>query len=133
MPKNVVVFADGTGQAGGVRPDQRLSNVYKLYRASRSGPDSSVDPSAQIAFYDAGLGTDDDSAGAPTQFFRWLRKLLASVTGRGITRNIADCYEFVLNNYDSGDRIMLFGFSRGAYSPRAPRASSGVIPPKTSS
>jgi hypothetical protein len=30
-----VILADGTGQAGGLRPDQRLSNVYKLYRATR--------------------------------------------------------------------------------------------------
>ena len=37
MPKNIVIFADGTGQAGGVRPDQRLSNIYKLFRASRTG------------------------------------------------------------------------------------------------
>lgn len=118
MPKNIAIFADGTGQAGGVRPEQRLSNIYKLYRASRTGPDSPIDPSAQVAFYDAGLGTDDDATGAPTRFFRWLRKLLASVTGRGITRNIIDCYEQILNSYEPGDRIFLFGFSRGAYTAR---------------
>lgn len=118
MPKNIVIFADGTGQAGGVRPDQRLSNVYKLFRASRIGPDSPIDPARQVAFYDAGLGTDDDAAGAPTILVRRLRKLLASVTGRGITRNIADCYESILNNYEPGDRVLLFGFSRGAYTAR---------------
>lgn len=118
MPKNIVIFADGTGQAGGVRPDQRLSNVYKLFRASRIGPDSIVDPRDQVAFYDAGLGTDDDAVGASTHFVRWLRKILASVTGRGITRNIIDCYENILNSYDPGDRIFLVGFSRGAYTAR---------------
>lgn len=118
MSKNIVVFADGTGQAGGVRPDQRLSNVYKLYRASRTGPDSPIDPDRQIAFYDAGLGTDDDATGAPTRFVRWLRKLLASATGRGITRNITECYVDILDNYEPGDRILLFGFSRGAYTAR---------------
>ena len=80
MAKNIVVLADGTGQAGGVRPDQRLSNVYKLYRACRTGPESVIDPLQQVAFYDAGLGTDDDAAGAPTRFVRSLRKTLASVT-----------------------------------------------------
>ena len=118
MNRNICIFTDGTGQAGGVRPDQRLSNVYKLYRASRIGPDSPIDPFQQLAFYDAGLGTDDDAAGVPTQFARWLRKLLASVTGRGITHNIIDCYENILNCYDPGDRIFLFGFSRGAYTAR---------------
>ena len=118
MPKNIVIFSDGTGQAGGVRPDQRLSNVYKLFRASRSGPDSPIDPDSQVAFYDAGLGTDDDAGPIAFRFARWLRKLLASVTGRGITRNITDCYVNILDNYDPGDRIFLFGFSRGAYTAR---------------
>ncbi len=59
MSKNIVVFSDGTGQDGGVRPEQRMSNVYKLYRACRVGPDSGIDPREQVAFYDAGLGTDD--------------------------------------------------------------------------
>jgi uncharacterized protein (DUF2235 family) len=119
MPKNVIIFSDGTGQAGGVRPDQQLSNIYKLYRASKVGPDSSVDPTLQTAFYDPGLGTDDDDAGAPTRLFRFGRKTLASVTGRGITRNITDCYEAILNTYEPGDRIFLFGFSRGAYTARS--------------
>jgi hypothetical protein len=34
MPKNIVVYSDGTGQDGGIRPEQRVSNVYKLYRLS---------------------------------------------------------------------------------------------------
>ncbi|MEG3153505.1 DUF2235 domain-containing protein [Sphingomonas sp. RB1R13] len=118
MPKNLVIFSDGTGQAGGVRPDQRLSNIYKLFRASRTGPDSSIDPAAQVAFYEAGLGTDDDIKGAPTRFIRWLRKLMASATGRGITDNIIECYANILDNYDEGDHIFIFGFSRGAYTAR---------------
>jgi hypothetical protein len=32
MAKNILIFADGTGQIGGLRPDQRLSNVYKMRR-----------------------------------------------------------------------------------------------------
>ena len=118
MAKNVVIFSDGTGQAGGVRPDQRLSNVYKLFRASRTGPDSPIDPDRQVAFYDAGLGTDDDAAGASTRLVRRLHKVLASVTGRGITQNITECYLNILDNYDPGDRIYIFGFSRGAYTAR---------------
>lgn len=45
MAKNILIFSDGTGPAGGLRPGQRLSNVYKLYRATRSGPDLPIDPS----------------------------------------------------------------------------------------
>ncbi len=49
MPKNIVVFSDGTGQDGGVRPEQPMSNVYKLYRACRIGPENSVHPGDTIS------------------------------------------------------------------------------------
>ncbi len=62
MPKNIAVFSDGTGQDGGVRPEQRMSNVFNLYRAARPGPDNSVDARQQVAFYDPGLGTDENAA-----------------------------------------------------------------------
>ena len=119
MPKNILIFSDGTGQAGGVRPDQRLSNVYKLYRATRSGPDSGIDPSRQVAFYDAGLGTDLDVGAMPFRIYSFLRKLIASITGTGLTRNIIECYENIVRVYEPGDRIYLFGFSRGAYTVRS--------------
>jgi hypothetical protein len=44
MPKNIVIFSDGTGQAGGVNFDEVRTNVYKLYRACRVGPDTLIDP-----------------------------------------------------------------------------------------
>ena len=55
MSKNILIFSDGTGQVGGLHPDQRLSNVYKMYRAMRPGPSSPIKPSDQVCFYDAGL------------------------------------------------------------------------------
>lgn len=118
MAKNIVVFSDGTGQDGGARPEQRISNIYKMYRAARDHADTDIDPMQQVAFYDAGLGTDI-GATALTAPVRFVQKLLGSVTGTGIKRNIADCYEFVVNHYDEGDRIFLFGFSRGAYTVRS--------------
>lgn len=68
--------------------------------------------------YDPGLGTDI-GATAMSAPVRYVQKMLASVTGRGITVNIADCYEFIVNHYRPGDRIFLVGFSRGAYTVRA--------------
>ena len=117
VPKNIVIYSDGTGQDGGVRPEQRMSNIYKMFRATRPGPDNSINPREQVAFYDPGLGTDTSEVGL-TSIRRNLTKLLSSVTGRGITTNIADCYEFIINHYRPGDRIWLFGFSRGAYTAR---------------
>jgi len=124
MSKNILIFSDGTGQAGGLRPDQRLSNVYKLYRATRVGPDNSVNPDDQFAFYDPGLGTDVDAASVPLKIVRWVRKVASSATGTGLGRNIVDCYEAILQVYEPGDRIYIFGFSRGAYTARC---VAGVI------
>ena len=119
MPKNILVFSDGTGQAGGLRPDQRLSNVYKLYRATRTGPDSPIDPAKQIAFYETGLGSAELSGPAWSQPISALRKILSSGFGTGFTNNVADCYEAILKVYEPGDRVYLFGFSRGAYTVRS--------------
>jgi hypothetical protein len=52
MAKNIIIFSDGTGQVGGLRPDERRSNIYKLYRATRCGPDTDIDPAKQVTYYD---------------------------------------------------------------------------------
>ncbi|MFY9735742.1 MAG: DUF2235 domain-containing protein, partial [Rhodoplanes sp.] len=91
MAKNILIFSDGTGQAGGLRPDQRLTNIYKLYRATRTGPDSPIDPAKQIAFYDPGLGSGEQSGPFWSHPVTSIRKLLSSGFGTGFTRNVADC------------------------------------------
>jgi uncharacterized protein (DUF2235 family) len=115
MAKNILIFSDGTGQVGGLRPDQRLSNVYKMYRAMRPGPDSPIKPTAQYAFYDPGLGAGE--VGGLT--FKRLRKFFSAAVGSGIDENIIDCYQAIIAFYEPGDRIFLFGFSRGAYTVRS--------------
>jgi len=119
MVKNIVVFSDGTGEQGGVRPDQVLTNVYKLYRASRISGDNVVDPAQQVAFYDPGLGTINDSGVVRLSLLDRFKSFAGLAFGIGITDNIIDCYEFILQNYQPGDRIYLFGFSRGAYTVRS--------------
>jgi hypothetical protein len=57
MAKNILLFADGTGNEGGLLPDESRTNVYKLYRATRNGPDLRIDPRRQVAFYLHGIGT----------------------------------------------------------------------------
>jgi Uncharacterized alpha/beta hydrolase domain (DUF2235) len=124
MAKNILIYSDGTGQAGGLRPDQRLSNVYKLYRATHVGPESIINPGRQIAFYDPGLGSDDILGPVWGQLMRVMRKFLSSAFGTGFTGNVADCYEHILSAYEDGDKIFLIGFSRGAYTVRS---VAGVI------
>jgi len=118
MPRNIVIYSDGTGQRGGVLFDERRSNIYKLYRATRCGPDSSVDPAVQYAFYDPGIGTGKGARGMLGAAWDFLYNLICQATGLGLTGNIIDCYAALVRNWRPGDRVFLFGFSRGAYTVR---------------
>jgi len=97
MPKNIVVFSDGTGQEGGKGNN---TNVYNLFNMVEDRTPQ------QAAFYDRGLGTG------------W-RKITGNGAGAGISQNIMECYKFIFEEYQAGDRIYLFGFSRGAYTVRS--------------
>lgn len=97
MPKNIVVMSDGTGQDGGKGPD---SNVYLLFKMLESRTKN------QVVFYDRGLGTG------------W-RKFSGNAFGVGISKNIRECYHFVFEHFEAGDKVFLFGFSRGAYTVRS--------------
>src|SRR5688572_32444812 len=110
--KNILIFSDGTGQAGGLLPDERRSNIYKLFRATRCGPDSSIDPAEQLAFYDPGLGTQTLGSGTLVRVWRWVYNTVSQAMGLGLTANIIDCYVAILTLWEPGDRIYLFGFSR---------------------
>jgi uncharacterized protein (DUF2235 family) len=119
MPRNILIFSDGTGQAGGLTPDQNVSNIYKLYRATRCGPDTAIDPKEQLTFYDPGLGSRPATGiFFLTRAYRWLQDWVSQATGLGITNNIMDCYAALVRMWQPGDRIFLFGFSRGAYTVR---------------
>ena len=115
--RNIVVFSDGTGQRGGVYFDEARTNIYKLYRASRCGPDSSVPPDRQLAFYDPGLGTRS-TGNVLSSLGRTFYNYVSQATGLGITHNIIDCYTAIIQLWNPGDRVFLFGFSRGAYTVR---------------
>jgi len=105
---NIVICADGTWN----RPEEDLeedhaTNVLKLARAI--APKTAT--ATQHVFYDWGLGSYHSA-------------VRAGVTGEGIHKNILDGYRYIVQNYAPGDRIYLFGFSRGAYTVRA---LSGLI------
>lgn len=110
MAKNIVVCLDGTGNQLKARGN---TNVVKLYEMLDLG-----DPSRQIAYYDPGVGTFS-AAGAWTVPARKLSKLLGLAFGAGLKANLAEAYLYLMHHYEPGDRIFLFGFSRGAYTARA--------------
>src|SRR5437867_5002723 len=107
MPKNIVICCDGTGEEFG----DNNSNVVKIY--------SLLENSArQVTYYHPGLGTMG-SRFAPTKLGRFWSKLKGLAFGAGLMDNVSDAYVFLMNEYEDGDAVYLFGFSRGAYTARA--------------
>ncbi len=106
MGKNIVICSDGTGNTA---IKGRGTNVFKLFEAvdlngHRTNPD--LDP--QVALYDDGVGTGS---------FMPL-KVAGGAFGYGLARNVRNLYKELVRVYDPGDRIYLFGFSRGAFTVR---------------
>jgi uncharacterized protein (DUF2235 family) len=58
MPRNIVVFADGTGQRGGTFSRKPEQHLQALPGHPVRGPEYSVNPAEQLAFYDPGVGTE---------------------------------------------------------------------------
>ncbi|MCX4672306.1 DUF2235 domain-containing protein [Streptomyces sp. NBC_01381] len=110
MVKNIVMCLDGTGNQLKARGN---TNVVKLYEML-----DLRDPTAQIAYYDPGVGTFS-AAGAWSLPARKLSKLFGLAFGSGLKANLAEAYTYLMHHYEPGDRIYLFGFSRGAYTARA--------------
>ena len=110
--KNILIFADGTGNEGGIMPDESGTNAYKLFRATRTGPESPIDPSKEICCYINGIGTPQPGKQLE------MSDHLNQVFGGGLTKRIIDGYSAIASACQPGDRIYLFGFSRGAYTSR---------------
>ena len=106
MAKNIVICSDGTGNSA---IKDRGTNVFKIFESiDLNGHrfDPKLDP--QVPIYDDGVGTED---------FRPV-KIFAGITGWGLSRNVKQLYKELCRIYDPGDKIFLFGFSRGAFTVR---------------
>ncbi len=91
MSKNIVILVDGTGQDGSVKYPSNISKLYQMLEISDK----------QMALYIPGVGSG------------W-KKLTGNAFGNGTSNKILECYKFLCDNYTPGDKIYLFGFSRGA-------------------
>lgn len=106
--KNIVVCLDGTANQFGVEN----SNVVKLYSVLKK------DPARQLTYYDPGVGTLGDRR-LITPFSKKISKLFGYAFGYGVADNISEAYAYLMENYQEGDNVFLFGFSRGALTVRA--------------
>src|SRR5262249_30195537 len=103
--KNIVVCCDGTGNEYG----KNNTNVVDLYSVARQ-------TDTQVTFYDPGVGTGGWEYEEETCK---LRGKGDEGSGEGFQRNVEDAYRYLMGCYEDGDRIFLFGFSRGAFTVRA--------------
>jgi uncharacterized protein (DUF2235 family) len=120
MAKRLVVCCDGTWN----RPDQLRdgvaapTNVAKVaLGVARQDPDGTT----QLLYYQPGVGT------------RRFERIRGGAFGLGLSRNVRDCYRFLVESYEPGDEIYLLGFSRGAFTARSTAGlirNSGILRPE---
>jgi uncharacterized protein (DUF2235 family) len=97
--KRLAIFLDGTWNDPA--DDTNVSRLHDLVAPQdRTGI-------SQVCHYDPGVGTEP------------FTRLLGGAFGEGLSRNVRDAYRFLVNNYDAGDEVYVFGFSRGAYTARS--------------
>ncbi len=127
-PRNIVVCFDGTSNTFG----QTNTNVVRLVESL------SRDPARQRIYYDPGVGTLPEP-GYVTGFGKRFSEVVGLAFGGGLTWKVELAYQYLMEAWEPGDRIFLFGFSRGAYSARVlaamlhafgllPRGNTNLVP-----
>ena len=102
----IAIFCDGTWNSPGARTTTHVVRLAQACAESRQ----------QKVLYFAGVGT---GTGMVSDLGRWLCKLGGGLFGWGLNRNIKAAYLELSRLYQPGDKIMIFGFSRGAYTTRS--------------
>ena len=103
MKKRIVVLCDGTWNS---RDQGNRNNITLL---AQSILPTAPDGTAQLVYYNAGVGTE----------WGTIARITGGAFGRGLSKNLQDSYRFVVDNFEPGDDLYLFGFSRGAYTARS--------------
>ncbi|KAI9455901.1 hypothetical protein BJY52DRAFT_1121569 [Lactarius psammicola] len=108
-PRTLVLCFDGTTNEF----DDNNTNVVKLYSMLRKDK-----VEEQVTYYQAGIGTYIQP-GVVSPLFRWAAEILDEAIAWYLYQHVMDGYKFLMQNYNVGDKVLLFGFSRGAYTARA--------------
>lgn len=114
MTKTIVILLDGTSN----EIARNRTHILRLYGCLKKDD-------TQLVYYDPGVGTfGADNAWSST--YRKSHEIWGLATGWGVDQNVKEAYRFLLKHYSHGDkdagiapdRIVLGGFSRGAYTAR---------------
>lgn len=97
--RKLLVLLDGTSNN-----KETSTNIWRLYDLALKAADGNE---PVIPYYDKGVGNDKTS------------RISGNVFGSGVSLNIRQAYRFLVQTYKPGDKIYLFGFSRGAFTARS--------------
>lgn len=111
MPRNIVICCDGTDNEFGVRN----TNVVRLVQILADAPEPPR--LAHIVFYDPGVGTMPEP-GVITRIGKKVDQAIALAIATDLKEKVARAYRFLMNTWEPGDAVFMFGFSRGAYTVR---------------
>ncbi|KAJ3059361.1 hypothetical protein HK102_010038, partial [Quaeritorhiza haematococci] len=120
MGRNLVVLCDGTNNEFGPENTSIVRLVQALDR----------DQGRQRLYYDPGVGTLPEP-GTTTKVARRLSEAAGLAFGAGLSRKVEGAYAYLMDAWEPGDRVFLFGFSRGAYAVRVLAAllhALGLLP-----
>jgi len=106
MGRQIVICLDGTGNKVSSKLNTNIVHIYSCLLKNNN----------QLSFYHPGVGTfvPDWSNSLSKKYY----KIANSVFGNSVDDQVIDAYNFLMENYEQGDKIFVFGFSRGAYSAR---------------
>uniref|UniRef100_A0A060TIY0 ARAD1D50578p n=1 Tax=Blastobotrys adeninivorans TaxID=409370 RepID=A0A060TIY0_BLAAD len=115
--RTIVVCLDGTGD----KFDGDNSNVVDFVTCLKK------DDPYQVTYYQSGIGTYDSKG-----LSSGISAAMDMAVGSSLGVHVKDAYRFLMQTYREGDRICLFGFSRGAYTVRCLAGmlhKVGLLPP----
>ncbi len=106
MSRKLIVCLDGTGN----EVEKNESNVLRLYKCLNHSDE-------QLVYYEPGVGTLNTRP-LKQVFLDKPKLILGLISGRGLEANVLRAFKFLCENYQEGDRLYFFGYSRGAYTAR---------------
>jgi uncharacterized protein (DUF2235 family) len=115
-----VICFDGTWQQLSQPKPTNIAIIARSVAHTNTRPDGTQIP--QIVIYSQGVGSNIDALGKDgfmDGMTEGLNKLLGGVFGEGLEDCIVDTYLRLAFNYEAGDEIYVFGFSRGAFCARS--------------
>lgn len=107
--RNLILCFDGTSN----RYNDKNTNVVKFMSLIKYDV-----PDRQLVYYQPGIGTYTNP-GIFTPLSMMMANILDQAVAWYIGAHITGGYKWLMDRYQQGDRICIFGFSRGAYTARA--------------